>query len=113
ACSSSDVRAPRERRGARAPRRRSDFAFAGPGQAGARAMDDQEPEREAEGTYRGGDREDPPQRPRALVVPGRPAHEDPRVVHSPQDRKRAEQEREQPDERNEDAEAHAARQIVG
>src|ERR1039458_2612551 len=79
----------------------------------ARPVDDQEPEREAEGADDGGDRERPPQGTGALVVAGGAAHEDPCLVQTAQDRERPEEQHGQSEKRGEDPEADAAREIVG
>src|ERR1039458_1209517 len=86
-----------------------DFVFAGCGQARTRSVEDQEPEQEREGADGHGDREDPPESAGALIVARSTAHEDPRLVKPAADRERAEQQGEQPGERDEEPEADAPR----
>src|SRR5262249_37779483 len=109
--SSSDPRAPPPGAPSRAPRLCSRPPAAREG-ARAGTVDDYEPNQKDARADDRGDRKDAAQRTGALVVAGRPAHEDPCLVQTPQERECPEQERKQPDERHEDAEADAAGEIV-
>src|SRR5258708_18341910 len=80
--------------------------------AGARAVDDEEPEREDGPAENRRGAEDLAHHARALVTAGGTADEDPGIVHALQQRQRPEQQREQRSEGDEDAEADAARQVV-
>src|ERR1700728_2036614 len=75
-------------------------------------VDHEEPENEDQSADHSGDREDPPERPRALVVAGGATHEDPHAVEPAQQRKRPEHDPEQTGEGDDQAEAAAARTVV-